>query len=218
VKPAAQVGAAVGAIVLAFIAGAFLYQRFGNAPPPAAAPGTEPQIPVPAAPKRTVPASVPDFTLEDVDGKPRSIREWAGRPLIINFWATWCAPCRKEIPLLERLRRERRAQRLEIVGVAVDTLKDVRAFLGATPIGYPVLVGEEGGLSVAASLGIDNLALPFTVFADHEGRILVLRLGELHEDQAKLILDTLRDVDSGVLSLAEGKTRVAAGLRNPLSG
>ena len=218
-KPAAQLASAVAAIVLAFLAGAFLYQRFGNAPAPAAMPAAASSgMQAPAVPKRAVPASVPDFILKDLDGRPHSIREWAGRPLIINFWATWCAPCRKEIPLLQRLRRERSADRLEIVGIAVDVREDVQAFLRTTPIEYPILVGEEGGVQVAASLGIEDLALPFTVFADHEGRILVLRLGELHEEQAKLILDTLHDVDSGALSLADGKARVAAGLRSRVPG
>jgi thiol-disulfide isomerase/thioredoxin len=210
-----QVAFVAIAIILAFGAGAVLYRHLHPGGQPAASDApAELVAPVAGIAKRAVPDSVPDFSLKDLEGRPHSIREWSGRPLVINFWATWCGPCRDEIPLLQRLRRERAADRLEVVGIAVDFHDDVQAFLKKTPIDYPVLVGEENGVQVAASLGIIDLALPFTVFADHDGRILVLRLGQLHEDQAKLILDTLREVDSGRLPLPEGKARVAAGLRN----
>jgi thiol-disulfide isomerase/thioredoxin len=164
--------------------------------------------------KSAVPDTLPDFTLKDLDGRPHSMREWEGRPLIVNFWATWCGPCREEIPLLQRLRHERRADGVEVVGIAVDLADDVRAFVAKTMIEYPVLVGEDDGIRAAAAFGVQNLALPFSVFIDHRGRILVLRMGQLHEDQAKLILDTLRDVDSGALEIEVAKARVAAGLRS----
>jgi len=170
--------------------------------------------PQPGVLKSVVPDTLPDFTLKDLDGRPHSIREWQGRPLIVNFWATWCGPCREEIPLLQHLRHERRADGIEIVGIAVDFANDVRAFVAKTAIEYPVLVGEDDGMRAAAAFGVQNLALPFSVFVDHRGRILVLRMGQLHEDQAKLILDTLRDVDSGALEIEAAKARVAAGLRS----
>jgi thiol-disulfide isomerase/thioredoxin len=202
------------AIALAFGAGAVVYQRLGakSPAPPAPEPVTV-ETPHAATPKGSVPDALPDFTLKDLDGHPHSIREWAGRPLVVNFWATWCGPCRDEIPLFERLRQERSADGLEIVGIAVDFRQDVRDFVAKTPIHYPILVGEDDGMQVAASLGIADLALPFTVFVDRKGRILVLRLGQVHEDQAKLILDTLHEVDSGTLELSDAQARVAAGLR-----
>mgnify|MGYP001178114349 CR=1 FL=1 len=115
--------------------------------------------------------------------------------------------------MLERLRQERHADGLEIVGIAVDFRQDVRNFVAKTPISYPVLVGEDDGIQVAASLGIVDLAFPFTVFVDRRGRILVLRLGQVHEDQARLILDALREVDSGTIDLRDAQARVAVGLR-----
>ena len=201
-------------LVAAFGTGVFLYQQF--------AVGTAAEQPqrgagaaeLAASPKKsTVPATLPDFTLKDLDGRSHSIHEWVGRPLVINFWATWCGPCREEIPLLQQIRRERQAEGLELVGIAVDFTEDVRKFVAKTPIEYPILVGEDDAANAAAAFGIEDLALPFTVFVDRKGRILVLRVGQLHERQAKLILDTLRDVDSGALDLLAAKARVAARLR-----
>jgi thiol-disulfide isomerase/thioredoxin len=209
---------AITAAVLgaSFATGALMYRHIAASRPQSPAPTESvalPVVPEMIVPRSPVPATLPDFTLPDLDGRPHSIREWAGRPLMINFWATWCAPCREEIPLLHRLRRERRAEGLEIVGIAVDIAKDVREFVTKSPIEYPVLVGEEDGTQVAASFGVKELALPFTVFLDRRGRVLALRMGQLHEDQAKVILDALRDVDSGAVDLRVAQERVAARLR-----
>jgi thiol-disulfide isomerase/thioredoxin len=211
-----QLATVVAALGAAFAAGALVYRHI--AAPRLEPPGPSESIALPIlpdviVPKSTVPATLPDFTLPDLAGRPHSIREWAGRPLAINFWATWCGPCREEIPLLHQLRRERRAEGLEVVGIAVDVAKDVQEFVAKTPIEYPILVGEDDGAQAAAAFGVQELALPFTVFLDRQGRVLALRMGQLHEDQAKLILDALRDVDSGALDLQTAQGRVAAGLR-----
>jgi thiol-disulfide isomerase/thioredoxin len=211
-----QLATVVAALGAAFAAGALVYRHI--AAPRLEPPGPSESIALPIlpdviVPKSTVPATLPDFTLPDLAGRPHSIREWAGRPLAINFWATWCGPCREEIPLLHELRRERRAEGLEVVGIAVDVAKDVQEFVAKTPIEYPILVGEDDGAQAAAAFGVRELALPFTVFLDRQGRVLALRMGQLHEDQAKLILDALRDVDSGALDLQTAQGRVAAGLR-----
>ncbi len=214
-KSAGQFALIVAALGVAFSAGAIAYFQLGHRKDPSP-PGTVTAEDVmAAAPRPAIPDLLPDFTLKDLQGRPRSIREWAGRPLVINFWATWCGPCREEIPLLERLREERKAEGVEFVGIAVDFRDDVQAFVAKHPITYPILNGEDDGVQAAASLGVVDLAFPFTVFVDRRGQILVLRLGQLHEDQAKVILDTLRDLDSGKLELSEAKARVAAGLLSP---
>ncbi len=88
---------------------------------------TETPAAVPAIPER-----LPDFTLADRDGKPRKLSEWSGRPLMVNFWATWCAPCRREIPLLNRTQAASVLPKLQIVGVAIDFRDDVLAYLQKT--------------------------------------------------------------------------------------
>ena len=78
---------------------------------------------------------------------------------MVNFWATWCAPCRREIPLLNKIRVERKAQNAEIVGIAVDFRDDVLKFVQKTPLEYPLLIGEEDGLAAAEAFGM-GMAFP----------------------------------------------------------
>jgi thiol-disulfide isomerase/thioredoxin len=139
------------------------------------------------------------------------LSEWHGRPLLINFWATWCEPCRREIPLLKRLRHERAGDGMQIVGIAVDEADAVRKYAAGRRIDYPVLVGEEGGLAAVGAFGMETV-LPFTVFADREGRVIALKVGELHQDEAELILDRLREVDQGTLAPQAAREAISAGL------
>jgi thiol-disulfide isomerase/thioredoxin len=140
------------------------------------------------------------------------LSDWKGKPLVVNFWATWCDPCRREIPLLKLLRREHAAEGLEIVGIAVDQAEDVRKYAKTHAVDYPILIGEEGGLAAASALGMDTV-LPFSVFADAQGHVVTLKVGELHEDEARLILARLRDVETGRLTLPAAREQIAAGVR-----
>ena len=164
----------------------------------------------PAAPK--IPEQLPDIALPGLDGVTRHLTQWKDRPLLINFWATWCEPCRREIPLLKALRQERSADGLEVLGIAVDSRDAARQYANAHGIDYPVLIGEQGGLAAVSAFGMDTV-LPFSVFADRRGRILTLKVGELHRDEAELILDRLGSVDSGSLSLARAREEVSAGVQ-----
>ena len=112
---------------------------------------------------KAIPDTLPDITLADRDGKPTKLSSFGGRPLMVNFWATWCAPCRREIPLLNKIRMQRQAQNAEIVGIAVDFRDDVLAFVNKTPLNYPLLIGEEDGLAAAEAFGM-GMAFPFSVF------------------------------------------------------
>ena len=167
----------------------------------------------PAAPKaKAIPTTLPDITLADRDGKPTKLQSFGGRPLMVNFWATWCAPCRREIPLLNKIRTERQAQNAEIVGVAVDFKEDVLAFVQKTPLNYPLLIGEEDGLAAAEAFGM-GMAFPFSVFVDSQNRILTVKLGELHEDEANFAFDRLKDIDDGRLSVEDAQKQVAEAFR-----
>jgi thiol-disulfide isomerase/thioredoxin len=208
-------------IVAAGAAGFGLYKLRGDSPPGlVASPQPEPasasaatgesnaEPPAAASTRKPVPETLPDITLADKDGKPTALASFGGRPLMVNFWATWCAPCRREIPLLNKLRAERKAQNAEIVGIAVDFRDDVLKFVQKVPLEYPLLIGEEDGLEAAEAFGM-GMAFPFSVFVDHENRILTVKIGELHEDEANFAFDRLQDVATGKLTRDEARAQVA---------
>jgi thiol-disulfide isomerase/thioredoxin len=170
----------------------------------------EPPDATEAAPK--VPEVLPQFELADREGRKRRLGEWKGRPLMVNYWATWCAPCRREIPLLNDLRKQRSAQQLEIIGIAVDFREDVLKYAQETTISYPLLIGEEDGLEAVKAAGMQP-AFPFTIFADSQQRIVALKVGELHQDEADLILDRVAAVDAGRLDLPAAREQIAEGLK-----
>jgi thiol-disulfide isomerase/thioredoxin len=163
-------------------------------------------------PPPPVPENLPDLWLPDLSGTSRSLRSFGQRPLIVNFWATWCAPCRREIPLLRDLRQRYRSERLEVVGVAVDFAAAVRDYLRATPIDYPVLIGEQQGLQAAEQFGMRTV-LPFSVFVDAHGRIVALKVGELHVEEADFILGEVRSLDRGEIGMQDAREQIEAQLK-----
>lgn len=147
----------------------------------------EPALP-PAAPTAAQPTMRPDFTLAAVDGTTRSSNEFAGKAVVFNFWATWCAPCRREIPLLNRLQAENAAKGLLIVGIAVDTAENVTAYQKETPLQYLSLHGELEAMAVGRAFGLDLYGLPVSVFTDKTGRIVQVHTGELTAADAQAAL------------------------------
>jgi thiol-disulfide isomerase/thioredoxin len=213
----ASVPLAVAGVLLVSGVGGFLFHRFlgsdalgvrpverSVAPPPPAAASARPLA---------IPEALPEFSLPDLKGVPHHLADWRGQPLMINFWATWCEPCRREIPLLEALRRENAGNHLEVVGIAIDQPDSVRKFAKDLGIEYPVLVGEQGGLEAVTAFGVDTV-LPFTVFADARGRIVKLKIGELHRDEATFILARLPEVGTGRLSVQAAREQIGEGLRH----
>ncbi len=193
-------------LVLAIAAGAggYLASRAWLAPPPEARQ---------AAPQATViPDRRPDVTLADRDGKARSLAEWNGRPQVINFWATWCAPCRREIPMLNQLARDGAWPEISLVGIAIDFREDVERFLQKTPVEYTVLIGEQDGLDAARAFGMATLGLPFTAFIDSQGRIVTIHVGELHRPEADVILSVVRSLDAGRIDMPTAQARIRAAM------
>jgi thiol-disulfide isomerase/thioredoxin len=166
--------------------------------------------PVPAN-TRKIPEVIPEVTLPGLDGRPHALADYRGRLLVVNFWATWCEPCRREIPLLKSLRTEYAKDGLEIVGIAVDSRADVAKYASAHGMSYPVLLGEHGGLEAASAFGME-VVLPFSVFADRAGHIVALKVGELRPEEAHTILAGLTDLDVGRLTLSAAQARIAKNL------
>lgn len=135
----------------------------------------DPLIPHPV----TIRSDLPDFTILDLKGNPQSVTQWHGKILILNFWATWCPPCRKEIPAFIELQQELGAKGLQFVGIAIDELSDIRNFVTNTNINYPILVGDDRALKLSVELGNRLMGLPFSVIFDPKGHIIYSIVGEL---------------------------------------
>jgi thiol-disulfide isomerase/thioredoxin len=165
-----------------------------------------------ARPPSRIPDRLPQFSLADSTGKATSIASFGDKSLIINFWATWCAPCRREIPLLEALHAEWAGRGVSVVGIAVDYRDKVLEFADRFKIGYPLLIGEQDGLDAAAAFGVQSPVFPFTVFTDRRGEVVALFIGELHRPQAELILSTVQDLNENLLQLAAARQAIAEGL------
>lgn len=165
---------------------------------------------LPATPQAVIPGTRPDVSLADRDGKLRSLSEWNGKPAIINFWATWCAPCRREIPMLNDLARDPAYSEFALIGIAIDFREDVLGYLASTPIEYTVLIGEQDGLDAARAFGMESIGLPFTAFTDKTDRIVTIHVGELHRSQADVILSAVRALDAGQIDLKTAQDRIRA--------
>jgi thiol-disulfide isomerase/thioredoxin len=123
-------------------------------------------------------------TLAGSDDKPVALAQWRGTPLIVNFWARWCGPCRTEIPELIKLRQQYRAKGLEVLGIAIeDKVEGVRDFAKAYEMDYPILVAKDKGLPLMQALGNAKMGLPFTVAVDRQGKLVVIKMGGIKGDE-----------------------------------
>jgi len=164
-----------------------------------------------APPTQPIADALPDIVFRDQLGNARRLSDWKGRPLLVNFWATWCEPCREEIPFLERLSVQRAPEGLQIIGVAVDSRAAVLEYARRAAIHYPLLIGEQQGLQAVRALGMEAV-FPFSVFVDARGRIVTLKIGKLRPDQAALILDRMDDLDRGRIDLATARREISDGM------
>ena len=112
------------------------------------------------------------------EGGELALSKLRGRPLVLNFWATWCPPCIKELPALDRFHREWSGRGWQVVGLAVDNTAAVQAFLQRQPLGFPVGMAGLEGTSLSRQLGNEQGALPFTAVFDREGRQVQRKLGQ----------------------------------------
>src|SRR5262245_38931631 len=128
----------------------------------------------------------------DLDGRPRRLREWQGSALLCNFWATWCAPCREEVPLLVAAKQHWLPKGAEIVGIGIDSVDKIREFSENYKINYPVLVAGPAAVELIRRLGNRTGGLPYTVALDRSGALIESHLGALREGELRQALARLR--------------------------
>ena len=140
----------------------------------------------------TAPDVRPDFTLLDLEGKTRSASEWDGKVLMVNFWAAWCPPCRREIPAFIQLKETYGARGFDIVGIAIDSKPNIVDFTDPMDMNYPILMAEREGLGLSRAYGNRLGVLPYTVIVDRQGKIVYTHRSELtFEEAEKVILPLL---------------------------
>jgi len=134
-------------------------------------------------------SALPAIVLPDLQGKQRNISEWQGKVIIVNFWATWCPPCLREIPEFITLQQELGDKGLQFIGIAIEDLSPVAEYAKTMHINYPILIGDENGIALSVALGNIINAVPFSVVIDQQGHIIHRHPGEFSRQQ---ILDIVK--------------------------
>jgi peroxiredoxin len=124
-----------------------------------------------------------DFTLPDLNGEARQLSEWDGDLVLLNFWATWCPPCKKEMPMFQDRYEQYADQGFTIVAVAVDELAETKAFIDTFGIEFPVLIGQDEAVAAGREYGNRIGALPYTVLIDRDGLVRETHRGEVSETE-----------------------------------
>jgi thiol-disulfide isomerase/thioredoxin len=159
--------------------------------------GLAAQATAPDAGRATTPATSAEtaalrrlLNLKLVDARHKEIHlaQWQGRVRVINFWATWCGPCKEEMPAFSRLQDRFQSQGVQFVGIAVDSAANVLKFTGKTPVSYPLPIGGDDVLALSRELGNAYMSLPFTLVVDKKGQILARKLGRFSEEELAVLL------------------------------
>lgn len=128
-------------------------------------------------------------TFDDADGRPQPMKQWQGGLLVVNFWATWCAPCVEEMPELQRIHQEFSNRGVTVVGLGIDSPSAIRRFRDEHGLGLPLLVAGAGGSELVRELGNPSGALPYTVLIGRDGRVEQARLGRIREAELRSWLE-----------------------------
>jgi thiol-disulfide isomerase/thioredoxin len=175
----AQVGVLGGAAILGAAVGVAVYFY--------TKPQELPSMPVASAAAPALMAA----KLPDLNAQPQALEQWRGKVLVVNFWATWCAPCREEIPELIKFQSEYGPKGVQIVGIAIDAADKVKPYSEKMKMNYPVLIGENEGLDLVQRAGNSLGGLPFTVVLDRKGNAVSSQLGSVNAEKLRSLVKPL---------------------------
>jgi len=184
---------------VALMAGALFYAARLPMQAPQAVPRAEPET----AADGEAPI-YPVFRLADLNGRQHDFSEWSGKHRLLNFWATWCAPCRREIPLLKAFQEEH-GDRILVIGIAVDFADAVADYAETAEFNYPILVGQEDAMAVAETSGIEFIGMPFTMIVAADGELLNTHMGEITAADLEHISRVLTMLDDGEIDKASAR-------------
>jgi thiol-disulfide isomerase/thioredoxin len=122
------------------------------------------------------------------DGKSVETKEWRGKVLVVNFWASWCPPCVEEMPTLDKLQAEFKSQNVLFVGIGIDSPSNIREFLEKTPVSYPIVIGGLEGSNISKQMGNAQGALPYTVIINAQGKATSSKLGKISEEELRSVI------------------------------
>ena len=168
-------GLVVAVALLSMLGGAALYELL--------------QPPAPGAPATTAPIELQAIPLTDLGQRETVVGDWRGELLLVNFWAPWCAPCRREIPSLLEIRREYAARGFEVLGIAFDGEDQVRRFAEEYAIDYPLFLVRDRAAMYNAAFDNSSGSLPFTALVDRDLRIIYRHNGEMTLQALRALLD-----------------------------
>ena len=195
-KHAQATGLVIAILIAAAAAGFGVYAWMRPLPNPAT-PTLAAATQSPAA--NPIPTLTPEqalaISLNDLNGKSHALADWRGKVVLVNFWATWCPPCREEVPLLVKMQAKYAAQGLQIVGIATDeqSEQDVRSFVKKMVVNYPILMSDNQSAEIVNAFGGNFIGLPETIVLNRDGSVFKTHTGELEPKEAEdLVLTALK--------------------------
>lgn len=137
------------------------------------------------------PMPLPEFSFPDLNGKPQISSQWQGKIIVLNFWATWCPSCLKEIPVFMELQKKY-GDKVQFIGIALDDLDAVKTFQQKNAVNYPLLIsGDFAGFQLAKKLGNVISAIPYTVVVNSNGQVVKRHSGEMSANELQAIVSPL---------------------------
>jgi thiol-disulfide isomerase/thioredoxin len=130
------------------------------------------------------------LSLSDLNQQPQSLQQWSGKTIVINFWATWCEPCKEEMPMLSQIQKDVANQQVQFVGIGVDDAKELQNWIKKSPTSYPILVGNDSTLELTRALGNEQQGIPFTLIISPTGNVIYKKLGKVKQEDIMKALAT----------------------------